>query len=310
MTEAPPPLPLREAPIRKTQFLRNMSRLANPPVDSIEDVSDYVYLYRTKHHKQLTLNRHDKAVEAREMMESFSRNATRSLFNRRCQRAITSLGSRLSTTSFDREILASEMGDRLNKFDMAAAKRLELMRARHSEEWARHMEAQPIETPAKFRRRSPELMELCRTERRLFAQGLFDRAFAVRREIDQREATESQQANRQAMDHWETVGKQLRDKFKREEDAMEDWITTRRGEIVTDLDNQDEAMVKRQTLLGNAISGEKSKMRNSAPYTIRRNLIFDRTKSRGTAIPRVEPLNGDKLCEELPEKAKAVLLEL
>ena len=310
MTEVPPTLPFHAAPIRKTQFLRNMSRLANPPVDSIEDVSDYVYLYRTKHQKEITLNRYEKAVEAYEMMESFSRNATRSLFNRRCQRAITSLGSRLSTTSFDREILASEMGDRLNKFDMAAAKRLELMRARHSEEWERHCRAEPIETPAKFRRRSPNLIELCRQERRMFAQGRFDEAAAVKKQIDKLESQESKDANQQAMDHWQTVGRQLREKFRREEDAMMDWITTRRGEIVKDQNNQDEAMMKRESLLGRAIDKEKSMMRKSAPYTIRRNLIFDRTKSRGTAIPRVEPLNLDKLCQDLPEKAKTVLMEL
>ena len=207
-------LPPLVRPVRKTQFLREMAKETSPPVDSVEDVANYLYLYRSKHHKELILHRHAKAEEVRRSQESFSRHAHTYLFNRRCLTALSDLGGRLSTTNVDRETMHIDMEDRMKKFDTAVAQRLEKMRQRHDAEWAKHMRQQPVQTPAKFRRRSPELMELCRTERKLFLLSRFDESEALRKEIERREKQESKEANDQAMNHWNEVGKQLRQQFQ------------------------------------------------------------------------------------------------
>lgn len=301
---------LQPGPLRQSQVLRSISSQADPPVDSIQDVSDYVYLYKRKHNKELTLRRFEKAEEVRQMMESFSRQAQRSLFNRRCQTALTDLRSRLTIAEEDKSTISDETTDKLREFDDGAARRMDRMKARHESEWEIHLQQEPTQTPANFRRRSPKLLELCGQERRLFFQGRFDEAAAIRKECEAIDKQEDADAYRKAVSHWNNVGEQLRKKHMKEEEAMKDWVEVRRREIEADMGRQTEAVTKRERLLGTEIARKRKIMRQSAPHAVRRGLLFDRTKSRGTLIPMRPEIDVEKMCEQMPERASEILLGL
>jgi hypothetical protein len=300
--------PLQPAPIRKSQLLRDLSIVKDPPVDSIQDISDYVLLYKSKHDKELVLNRHERAEDVQHMMDTFSENARHSIFRRRCHTSLSDLHGRLSTAGWDRATLQDDTTLALSNFEGEAADRLETLEARFAAQWEEHLANRPDETPAKFRRRSPQLLEMCRQERRLFFQSRFDEAAVIRQECEIREAAEARAMNRQALDHWQNVGEHLQEKHRRARESMLYWIETRREEITKNGTAQEEALQRRQALLGNQIAGTKSMLRRSMPRTVMRKLLFDKTTPMGTIIPVRMPVNITKLSHDLPPRAKEILL--
>jgi len=180
------------------------------------------------------------------------------------------------------------------------------MRARHQQEFEAHAADMPAETPACFRRRSPALLELCHQERRLFFQSRFDEAA----ECDRRDVEEGAEAQRQAVAHWETVGQHLRDKQRREEDAMADWVAIRRVEIENDRCNQDDAIGRRERLLSSEIDGTRSALRRGGLHAMIRSVLFVRTNPRGTILPPSADTDVEKMYRELPPRARAILLRM
>jgi hypothetical protein len=300
--------PLQAAPIHKSRLLRQFSEVADPPVDSLEDLSNYVRIYEAKHHRELVLNRHEKAAAVRHQLENFADHARRSLYRRKCHSSLSDLGNRLSTTGCDRENLHDDMATRLDEFEDEAEERVQNLIERQNAEWEKHLATRPDDTPANFRRRSPQLLELARQERRLFFQSRFAEADVIRRECEIRDAKEAEEANRQAFRHWNAVGAQLEEKFRVAFARMQYWIETRREEIMRDRNFQDDAIQKREALLNYEIDGTQTALKRQVPKTVIRSLLFDKPVSRGTVVPVKAPLNIDKMCAELTPTAKRVLL--
>jgi hypothetical protein len=291
-------------------LLRSLSRQQDPPVDSIQDVSNYCFLYLRKHHREIVLNKHVKAEEVRLMMDTFSNNARHSLFRRRCQTALADLHGRLSATRGDRAGLAGDTAARLTDFETAAKERVDEMRRRHDAERARHANEHPTVVPTKFRRRSPQLLEMFRQERRLFFQSRFDEAAALRRECDERDRAEEAECRARALRHWEVVGSQMDERHRREEETMQQRIALHRIEIEQDAANQEQAINRRDVLLGAEIEGTEGALRKSAPHAIMRSLLFDRTPARGTLFSVSDSEDIDKTYQALPQRAKEILLDL
>jgi hypothetical protein len=302
--------PLGPTPLHKTAILRSISQESDPPVESIQDISHYQVLYLRKHHREMVLNKHVKAEDVRRMMDDFSSHARRSIFRRRCQTSLHDLRGRLSTTAGEQAIVRAETDERLARFEAAAKARLETMRARQAAEWRRHEADRPDETPAKFRRRSPQLLEMFRQERRLFFQSRFCEAAEMRQKCEEQDGREEAECRRRATEHWEAAGGRMRERHRQEEEAITQWIEMRRTEIARDGRCRDEAIARRTTLLGAEIDATSGTLRKSAPHAVMRTLLFDRTPSRGTLFAVSESEDLDKCYESLPTRAKEILLDL
>lgn len=296
-------------PIKKSKLLRQIAETETPPVDNVEDIRGYVKMFRKKHEKELVLNKREKAKEVHDMMERFSSQAHRSLFNRRCDTALGSLRTRLSETSTDQEIFSEESNENMRHFEAAAQRRWDAMKARHHEELDKHAAKKPVnDTPANFRRRSPELLQLVRQERRLFFQSRFDEAAKVRQECDRLEAFESNKQQQEAMNHWNTVNRQILDKHRREEQAMQQWIDTRKMEHNKDKRAQNDAMNKRKKILSSKINETQNYKRAASSHAIRRNVMFVSDKPRGQIETTSVEDELSKLSSQLPPKAAEILL--
>jgi hypothetical protein len=206
--------------------------------------------------------------------------------------------------------MSDDAANRLWRFDDDAKARFAAMKQRHADELARHDEEHPVETPPKFRRRSPQLLEKFRQERRLFFQSRFAEATAMRRECAAIDAEEAADAYRRALDHWNAVGAQIAAKHRREEDAMRHWIELRQTEIRREAEFADEAIERRKRLLTGAITDTEESLRRSAPPAITRSLAFNRTPARGTVFTVSDTDEINRLYEQLPDASKKVLLNL
>ena len=296
----------------KTQLLRTLAQSKNPPVDSFSEISDYIALYKEKHQKELTLNKHEKAEEIREMMNSFSRQAQRSLFNKRCRTAISSLSSRHSITQGEMEELASETERKREEFESIMTERKNNLIRKQNREIQGQMAKKPVETPVEFRRRSPELLEMMRQERRLFYQSRFDEAAKLRKDCERMDAIEAEKGQKMALDHWSKEMKQLHEKHARELEHLDMWIDARREEFEAENSQKAENGSKRLNNLEYDIKDRTNIMRRSLPHAIRRSLLFDQSKSRAKsrdiksfAFDRTP----DELCRELPERSREIILQ-
>lgn len=297
-------------PIKRTALLKKIASEKTPPVDNYMDIRGYVTLYKEKHEKELVLNKHEKAEEVHQMMETFSRNAQRSLFDRRCKTTMTNLRTKLETTDNEETDFTEESLERLKSFETQCQKRWDKMKARHEQELEKHYSIRPDDTPAKFRRRSPELLTMMRQERRLFFQSRFEEAAALRHECDIRDKEEEEAQNSRAMKHWNTVLKQMKDRHAKEEEIMRQWIQTRHEEYDQDEQVQVEAMRKRKKILGTDLKGTSRIKKTASPHFIRRKIMFERSKPRGQ-IASTTPLEElEKLSSTLPPRSKEILLKL
>jgi hypothetical protein len=157
----------------------------------------------------MVLNEHLKAREVRSEMECFSNQGRHSLFARRCRTSMANDRGRLFQTSADQEHVKQDADMRLVHFDEEARPRLAAMQNRHAAEWEAHNASRPDETPAQFRRRSPQLLERFRQERRLFFQSRFDEATELRRQCAELDVQEAAEAQQRAIDHWNRIGEHL-----------------------------------------------------------------------------------------------------
>jgi hypothetical protein len=291
-------------------MLREISLQEDPPVAALADVNQYLALYKEKHAKELTLNRHEKAQEVATMMNNFADRARTALFRRRYRDVIGNLRDKLDTTEKDIAILSGNTSDRVKHFDAYTAERWAHMKARHALELAKHFAKRPDPVPAELNRRTPELLEMCRRERRLFFQSRFDEAFAIRRDCDIRNEEEARQVSCEAMERWELVGRGIREKHRIAEQAMMDWINARKEEIDEDGRVQEHAMRKRAALLSSEICDTRGSLLRKAAPTVLRSLVFDRTKPRGTLIPSGPNIDIEKLAAGLPPRAHEILKSL
>lgn len=299
---------LENPPMRKGEILRMLADQNDPPVDTIEDITGYMEMFKRKHEKELVLNRHEKAAEVFTMMEKFSEHAHRSLFNRRCETALGNLRSKLSTTTSDEVQFSEEAELNRKHFETSAQRRWDEMKQRHERELRRHEAKKPVTTPAKFRRRSPQYLQLMRQERRLFFLSRFEEAAKVRAELEKLERVESEHQNNEAMKHWENTLANIQRKHRKEEQAMQQWIDTRRVEYNQDRDMQLDALDKRRKILDRTINEKRTYKRAATSHAVRRDIMFMTERSRG----QIETTSVDdeirKLEETLPQRAREILL--
>jgi hypothetical protein len=243
------------------------------------------------------------------MMEQFSYQAHRSLFDRRCATAIGARQERLNVTQDNVANLIDAASENLVDLGTSAKRRWEAMKARHQSELNRHYQKKPVqELPAKFRRRSSQLLEKLRQERRLFFQSRFEEAQMLRRECDQIDQIESAAQFDAALAHWQTHLRHMENRHRKEEMAMRDWIAERKQEYDTDTQNQCEAMTKRKEHLTTEIRGIEAYARAASKHAIRRKIHFVRAKSRGQIETTPVREEIQKLCANLPDRAKQELL--
>ena len=298
-------------PIRRTALLRQISAQRDPPVNTVSDIREYMKLFRQKHNKELDLNKHDKAQEVYRMMTAFSNHATRSLFNRRCKSALSSLGDKMHTTETNEAAFDDQTTEYEKNFEAETQIRWDRMKARHEREMQTLMDEMPVETPANFRRRSPALLAMVRQEKRLFCLSQFDEAERVRKDCERREKQEATAQHDEAMRHWNIKKKHLLDKQKREEDAMKEWILQRRAEYKIHRDSQQQALQKRKTLLGNQMENTSIINRSATPHFIRRNICFDiQSKPSRTIQSTPESEHVDKIYLTMTDKSHEILQRL
>lgn len=297
-------------PIKKSALLKQLSSEQDPPVNTFDDIRGYVTMYKNKHEKDLLLSKREKAIEVHSMMINFSNNAQRSIFNRRCKTALTNLRGKMNETRSDEVNVNEETTENEKNFETSAQKRWDSMKARQNAEMEKLMKSKPIrsETPAAFRRRSPELLALLRYERNLFLQSRFDEASKLGAECKKRDMQEQQQQYDNEMRQWNIQKKHLEEKHAREESAMLDWIKERRDEYSIDRKSQVEALEKRKKILDYEITDRSTLKKTAAPHLIRRNIYFDNhAQSRGLiqSTPQQEEL--DKLYLSLSDRSHQIL---
>ena len=299
-------------PIKKSTLLKQLASEQDPPVNTFEDIRGYVTMYKSKHARELLLNKNEKAIEVHTMMVNFSNNAQRSIFNRRCKTALNNLRDKMSNTRLDEVSFSEESTENEKNFETSAQKRWDAMKARQNAEMEKLLQNKPVpyDTPAAFRKRSPELLALLRQERRLFFQSRFDEASKLKAECTKRDMQEQKQQFDKEMHKWNMQKKHLEEKHAREESVMNEWIKERRDEYNIDRKVQLEAMEKRKKNLNYDINDHSTIKRSATPHLIRRNIYFDHhARSRGLieSTPVQEEL--DKLYLTLPDKAHQVLQE-
>lgn len=300
---------LREPPpIKKSTLLKQISTEKDPPIDSIEDIRGYVEMFKTKHNKELVLNKHEKASEIHNMMTTFSNNAQRSLFNRKCKNQIGFLQNKLETTKTDETKFDEESTETAKTLETSSQRRWDRMKQRHSEEMEALIKKRPMDTPANFRRRSPELLLMMRQERQLFMQSRFAESTKLREECERKNEQEAKEQYDAALRHWDVQKSQLEEKQKREESVMLEWIKQRRLEYAQDKEKQLEAMAKRKEILKTEIKGKSNLKRCATPHLIRRNICFEnRSKSRGLIESTPITTELDKLYSTLSERSHQIL---
>jgi hypothetical protein len=277
----------------------------------LEDLRVYSKRFRDLHARKLAQKKNERAAEVADMIDSFSRNTRQALFTRRCDRALSSRREKLRATTSDKAELLESAAATRKKLDVAAAERWDAMQRRHADELAWHDDDRPTpELAPQFRKRSADLLQLMRTERRLELQSRFDEARAVRAQIESTEQSESQAQCRAAIDAWEAKLGRLQAKHSREEEVMQQWIEERQNECDRDRDCQIEAIDRRKKMLNGEIREVRSFSRCSTQHAVRRHCQFDRAQSRGVIRTRTEREEIDKLYESLPGAAKRELLRL
>ena len=214
------PLPNVNPRMGRTAYLRAASALSEPPVGTIADITDYVSLFKSKREKQICLNKYYKAQDTKQMMENFSRRAQTALYNRRCEYEINDYKERLSDTKTNEIDFNDTSKTRLVEFEQAAENKLNALKARHEKELQLHEQKKPTVLPAKYRKRSPELINLYRTERKLSIDNNFEEAKMIRAEIDKREAQESKAVMQRAINAWKVEGDHLIEKQRKELEAQ------------------------------------------------------------------------------------------
>ena len=300
---------LESPPLRKGEILRMLSDQNDPPVDTVEDITGYMEMFRRKHEKELVLNRREKAAEVYTMMEKFSENAHRSLFNRRCDTALGSLRSKLSTTNSDQVQFSEEAELSRRNFETSIQRRWDEMKERHERELRKHEAKKPVlSTPAKFRRRSPQYLQLMRQERRLFFLSQFEEAAKVRAELEKLEKDEGEKQHNEAMKSWENTLANIKRKQRREEEVMQQWIDTRRMENEQDKSAQLDALDKRRKILDRTINDKRKHKRAATSHAMRRDIMFMTERSRGQIETTPAWSEIQKLEETLPQRAREILL--
>lgn len=297
-------------PIRKSALLRKISTDKTPPVDNYRDIRGYVTMYMEKHEKELVLNKHEKAEEVHQMMVTFSRNAQRSLFDRRCKTTLNTLRSRLETTTNEESDFQEETTENIKSLETECQKRYDSMKERQEKELKEMMDRRPDSTPANYRRRSPGLLTKMRQERRLFFQSRFDEAAALRAECEMIDKEEDEKQYAQAIAHWDAELKHLKARHVKEEAAMQLWIQTRHEEYERDAQKQFDALNKRKKLLDFDLSDTKHVRKSATPHLIRRRMIYENTQPRGPLINPSRQETVDKLSASLPPRAREILLKL
>jgi hypothetical protein len=296
---------------KTSQLLRNISRDPSPPVSNLEDVRDYVQKFHGIQSQKLTLKKDEKAAEFTHMTEAFSENSRRALFKRRCETALANRRDKLTTTVSDRDDLCETMAIARRRLDSCAQERWDAMERRHAADVA-HLESErppPGLTPS-FRKRTDDLLQLMRRERKLDFQGRFDEARELRGEIEKREAQEADFQRRRAEEHWQNRMRRLRERHAREQSAMRQWIASRQGDYDRDRDAQVEAVDRRAKLLEQEIREIQNRTQCQHRHAIRRHCQFERAPSRGLIETTPDNEEKGKLFDSLPERARSELLRL
>ena len=288
--------------------LKEIAEIKDPPLTDFSEISEIIQQFKEKQKKQLILNNHKKAEETRILMERFSSHAQRSLFKRRCLSNLSDLNERLSTTESNNKQIEEITDESLKNFENLCQKKLNKLNEKQKEEIIKFENSKPLETPAKYRRRSPYLLELCRKERRLFFQSKFEDAEKLRLEIEEIEKIESENAFKASIEAWEIEGKHLKEKHEKELNALNQWINIRREEENLDKNRQIESIQKRKKLLDGEINTQKNIMRSSIPHLIRRNLLYDSSKLNfSNTLNFNNSIDIKKLSSTLPPKSKEIL---
>lgn len=295
----------------RTAILRDISKAEEPPVESFDDISNYVSIFKDKRNKQLCLKKYEKANTTKNMMEDFSTRAQIKLFNRRCTNEITDLSQRLSFTKENEKQFNDDGITRMQNFDSYAESKIKNLQNKHNNEWENHLNAKPTEPPAKFRRRSPEFLALLHQERRLAAENKIDEVRKVREILSKMDAIESQKALEASISFWETEGKHIKERQEKEMKALKMKMDTRRTEEIQDIEKQRECMEKRKTNLKYDIRDIQKAMRGSTPHAMRRSVLYSNEKSRSRSISSYSvQKDAFSLAAELPPRSREILSRL
>lgn len=296
--------------LQTTKDLRRITEKLDESITNFEDMTPFVTAFFQTRTRKVTLQKEKKAKEVQDMMNKFSSNVTQTLFRTRCDNDLDTYNTKLNDTADAESDFIEEANVNRMKFEYKTDKRWEKMQQRHAQELEEHDRKRPYEAPAKFRRRSPQLLNLCTQERRLIFQSRFKEADKIREQIDQIENEESRYQMDMAWKHWNTKLHNIKMRHEREEKVMQQWIETRRIEYDQDKNSQVEAMEKRQFKIRSQIA-DVSKIRNSTnPRRIRRAITFNSTYP----IPQIDNAarteKVDRIFERLPETSHKVLRSL
>ena len=305
------PLPNVNPRMGRTAYLRAASALSDPPVSTLGDISEYVTLFKSKREKQICLNKYYKAQTTKEMMEKFSKRAQTALYTRRCQYEINDFNDRLSDTKTNETDFDDTSKMRITEFEQAAENKLNALKERHRQELERHQQNKPSQLPAKYRKRSPELINLYRTERKLSIDNNFEEAKMIRAEIEKREAVESKIVMQRAINDWNKEGEHLIEKQRRELEAMTQRLQSQRIVENNEINMMRESIQKRERILTNEIGNVKHNMTRSTPHAMRRHLLYTTIPTAKTRAI-VPDMSKDvyTLASTLPKRSREILANL
>ena len=303
-------LPLVNPRMGRTAYLRAASAAQDPPVNDINDISDYVSLFKSKRNKQLCLNKYDKAEETRLMMEKFSRRAQTSLYEKRRNLEMEDFKERLTETNTTKEEFDDVAKARISEFEETADAKIQALKERHLKELEEHEKKKPTELPAKYRKRSSDLINLYRTERRLSVEHNIAEMKLVRAEIEAKEAVESKNVMERAINDWKIAGQHLKEKQRKELEAMLQRINSQRLVETEEIGMMRESINKREKILSNEITGVQKVMSKTTPHAMRRHLIFTTPSTKSRAL--VPDLSKDlhSLVSTLPKRSREILSSL
>lgn len=292
----------------RTAYLKEATNAKDPPVTTINDLPDYISLFKSKRDKQICLNKYDKAEQTRLMMEKFSRRAQTALYTRRCQSQISDLDFRLTSTQENEEQFNHESQSLINSFEEYAENKLNKLKDRHTKELQQHDDNRPNDLPAKYRKRSPELIQLYQLERKLSIENRMDQVAIIREEIKAREEKESKEVFNRAVSEWENERQQILERQRKELEAMTNRINLHRQERTDEISRQKESLQKRKRNLNGEINGIQKRMTKTTPHAMRRSLFFATTPTTRTAN-LVPNMNKDiyTLSSTLPKRSREIL---
>ncbi|EAY10756.1 hypothetical protein TVAG_121600 [Trichomonas vaginalis G3] len=299
---------MKNPSLGRTAYLKEATNAKDPPVSTINDLTDYISLFKSKRDKQICLNKYDKAEQTRLMMEKFSRRAQTALYTRRCQSQISDLDYRLTSTQENEEQFNQDSTNLINSFEEYAENKLNQLKSKHTKELEQHEQNKPKDLPAKYRKRSPELIQLYQLERKLSIENRMDQVAQIREEIKVREEKESKEVFNRAISEWESDKQQLLEKQRKELEAMTNRINLHRQERNDEIARQREAIHKRQKNLKYDINGIQTRMTKTTPHAMRRSLFFATTPTTRTAN-LVPNMNKDiyTLSSTLPKRSREIL---